>query len=30
MRSKNIVAGLLILAAGIAWTVSLPRSTEAG
>ncbi len=30
MRSKNIVTGLLILAAGLAWTVSLPRSTEAG
>ena len=30
MRSKNVVTGLLILAAGLAWTVSLPRSTEAG
>ena len=30
MRSKNLVAGSLILAAGLAWTVSLPRLTEAG
>lgn len=30
MRTQKIVAGLLVLAAGIAWTVSLPRSTDAG
>ena len=31
MRTKqNVTAGLLILAAGLAWTVTVPRSTEAG
>lgn len=30
MRTKNAVAGLLVLAAGVAWLVSLPRHSEAG
>ncbi len=30
MQAKRLTGGLLILAAGLAWTVSVPRSTEAG
>lgn len=30
MRTQKIVAGFLIVAAGLAWVVSLPRYTEAG
>ena len=30
MQAKQLTGGLLILAAGLAWTVSAPRSTEAG
>jgi hypothetical protein len=30
MRTGKIGSSLLFLAAGLAWTVSLPRSTEAG
>ncbi len=30
MRAKNLTGGLLILAAGVAWTITAPRSTEAG
>ncbi len=30
MRVKSIVAGLLILGAGMAWVISLPTKSDAG
>ena len=30
MRTKSIVAGLMVAAAGLAWVLSVPRDSSAG